>query len=574
MHKESLHYLICTVLGCLLLSLPWLLPHCGWTALVGFVPLLVMERLAQARGTRHFFWWYYLFFVLWNAVTTWWVGMATVGGAVFAIAANALQMALIFGAFRLVKRRLKGALPYIFLAAAWIAWEKFYLTSAQISWPWLVLGNAFADTTALIQWYEYTGSLGGSLWIWAAGLSVFGLMCSLSDGSFQRSGVKGRIASVCGVLMAVFGPMSVSALMGKVKLDGESLEVAILQPNLDPYMKEQALTTSQQDDIIITQLVQACSRRDTAAPLLVLGPETMTRDAGLQVEYGSGYEAYHYNFPSYEEYRSAVAAQNGVSLVFGAVVRSYHRNGERNNGYRIADMWQYHHNAALVLDGGSAPLGDRVHIRRFGNTEVQLPEWLGSLPEFRDVKLPDCYYKSKLVPGVEMMPYPRVIGPINRLVGDPCGKDVGEDGPACLPLRLPDGREIPLGVAVCYESVYGEHCAGYVSKGAQLLCVITNDAWWGDTPGYRQHLNMSRLRAIETRRYVARCGNTGISGVIAPDGSILTRSPWWKREIINGRVELLEGKTFFVRAGDIVGRAAVFVFLLLLGAALVQRFRK
>ena len=574
MRKESLHYLICILLGCLLLSLPWLLPHSGWTALLGFVPLLVMDRLAQARGTRRFFWWYYLFFVLWNAVTTWWVGMATVGGAVFAIAANAFQMALIFGAFRLVKRRLKGALPYIFLAAAWIAWEKFYLTSAQISWPWLVLGNAFADTTGLVQWYEFTGSLGGSLWIWAANLSVFGLMCSLSDGSFSRRGIKARSAAISGVILAFFGPMIASAFVQGPREDGETLNVAILQPNLDPYMKEQSLTTAQQDQIILSQLVQACSQRDTSAPLLVLGPETMTRDSGIWLEQGSGYEAYHYSFPSYEDYRSTVAAQQGVSLVFGAVVRSYHRNGERNNGYRIADMWLYHHNAALLVDGSSAPLGDRVHIRRFADTEGDIPPFLAQAQEFRDVKLPDCYYKSKLVPGVEMMPYPKVIGPINRLVGDPCGKDVGEGAPACLPLRLPDGREIPLGVAVCYESVYGEHCAGYVAKGAQLLCVITNDAWWGTTPGYRQHLNMSRLRAIETRRYVARCGNTGISGVIDPEGRILSKSAWWHREVLDSEVKLLQGETFFVRAGDIVGRLSVFVFLLLVAATLISRFRK
>ena len=96
-------------------------------------------------------------------------------------------MSLIFGAFRLSKKRFKGVLPYIFLAAAWIAWERWYVTSAQISWPWLVLGNAFAKDISLIQWYEYTGHLGGSLWVWVCNLGVFGLLSALSDGRWKGS---------------------------------------------------------------------------------------------------------------------------------------------------------------------------------------------------------------------------------------------------------------------------------------------------------------------------------------------------------------------------------------------------
>ena len=107
-------------------------------------------------------------------------------------------------------------------------------------------------------------------------------------------------------------------------------------------------------------------------------------------------------------------------------------------------------------------------------------------------------------------------------------------------------------------------------KGAQLLAVITNDAWWGDTPGYRQHLNYSRLRAIETRRWVARCGNTGVSAIIDPRGRIVSRSPWWEPAMLEGDVQLLQGRSFFVRYGDIVGRLAVLLFVMLAAAALLR----
>ena len=182
--NRSVIMLALAALFVLLMSLPFLVEGCSWLALVGFVPLLCMERVASETGKKHFWWWHYGTFVAWNAVTTFWVCNATVGGGIFAILANALQMSLVFGLFRWVKRRMKGggSVPYLFLAAAWIAWEKYYLTVAQISWPWLVLGNAFAGTSSLVQWYEFTGALGGSLGIWASTLSIFGLMVSLSDG--------------------------------------------------------------------------------------------------------------------------------------------------------------------------------------------------------------------------------------------------------------------------------------------------------------------------------------------------------------------------------------------------------
>ena len=147
---------------------------------------------------------------------------------------------------------------------------------------------------------------------------------------------------------------------------------------------------------------------------------------------------------------------------------------------------------------------------------------------------------------------------------------MGQPEVSNLVFRPGDGA-VPVGCAVCYESVYGEHCAKYVRAGARLLTVITNDAWWGDTPGYRQHLNYARLRAIETRRDIARCGNTGISAYIDRKGRILSRTPWWEPAVLRGTVNLSDRVTFFVRSGDIVGRMCVFLTVLLFAAALIRR---
>ena len=121
-------------LSAFLLSLPFLVPHTGWLALFALVPLLLLEKVGSEAGVKRLWLWYYGVFVLWNAATTFWVCNATVGGGVFAVLANAFQMAVIFALFRASKKVFSGSIPYIFLAAAWIAWERFYF-SAQISWP-------------------------------------------------------------------------------------------------------------------------------------------------------------------------------------------------------------------------------------------------------------------------------------------------------------------------------------------------------------------------------------------------------------------------------------------------------
>ena len=517
------------VLGfAVLMSLPWLVPQCGWSALVGLLPLLVAERLATEYKAKHFWWWHYGAFVLWNAATTWWIWNATAGGAVFAILANALQMSAIFGSFRWVKRRVAGVLPYIYLAAAWMAWERFYLTIAEISWPWLVLGNAFAQTTSLVQWYSVLGTLGGSLWVWASNLSLFGLMVALSDGRMARWTSKARVGVLVAPVVALFGPMVWSACL-KFREEGTPLKVVIGQPNYDPYEKFESLTREQQDVRYLELLKKA---HWTDEPTLVLAPETFT--SALYLDRVREHE-------TMIRFQAFLQQHPHATIIFGASTyeRVIARNAPDPCAYdmgHVGDgktLWILAHNSALSTDGSGAY---------------------------------NIYHKSKLVVGTELTPYPKVFIPLeNWLGGGLMAKDVGQKEIACL-----SACGVPVGTAVCYESVYGEFCTGYVRKGAQLLAVITNDAWWGNTPGYKQHLSYSRLRAIETRRWVARCGNTGVSAFIDPCGKIVDRTPWWEPALLEGKVQLLQGQTFFVRFGDMVGRVAVFLFLLLGAAALVR----
>ena len=538
MKKENMLIWGLVVLFALMMSAPFIIPHTGILALFGLVPLLCMERIASQLGKKRIWIYHYSAFVLWNTITTFWVCNATIGGGIFAVLANSLQMSLVFGLFRLSKKKFSGSLPYIFLAAAWIAWERFYF-DAEISWPWLVLGNSFARTTWAIQWYEITGALGGSLWIWACNLGLFGLLASLSDGSFFCWNRKAQAASLTGYAAILILPFIASVSIGKAYRDsideGEKLPVVIVQPNIDPYNKFQAMTQDQQNAVLEGHIESALKGREadsTAGPLLVVAPETFTDDI-ICGEYDRS--------RTWRRFTSFLKDYPSVNMLFGATSYDYFESASKpsHTARQLRDgRWVESHNSALMTDGTS-------------RTEI--------------------FHKSKLVVAVEMTPYPAIFCKIDDMLGGVMGRCVGQEEISLLNVKSADGQSIPIGCAVCYESVYGEYYTGYVRKGARAMAIITNDAWWGDTPGYKQHLSYASLRAIETRRAIARCANTGISAIISPSGEITQPTPWWEPAVIKGEIPLRDDITFYVAHGDITGRLCSFVFILLL-LALGVRF--
>ena len=538
MKKENMILWGLSILSAVMMSIPFLVPNTGFLSLIGLVPLLCMDRIATLTEKKRVWIYHYTAFVVWNAITTFWVCNATVAGGLFAIFANAFQMSLIFGLFRLSKKKFTGSLPYIFLMVTWIAWERFYF-DAEISWPWLVLGNSFAQSTGSIQWYEYTGALGGSLWIWACNLGLFGLMTSLSDGRWFGYNWKAKTAATVGLISAFVLPFVLSAMIGSKYEDSmqsdEQLDALIVQPNIDPYNKFEAMTQAQQDALLLNAAKENLEYRrqdTTAAPLLLLAPETFTRGIETHTIQANS---------SWKRYASFLKDYPEVNMIFGASSYTLIKSSEapshtaRNAG---KGYWTESHNSALIVNGK-------------GNTDI-------------------CH-KNKLVVIVEKTPYPALVCPIDDKLGGFIGRCIGQGDASLLNISTSEGKNIPIGCAVCYESVYGEYYTSYVRQGAKAMTIITNDAWWGDTPGYRQHLSYASLRAIETRRAIARCANTGISAIISPSGEILQPTPWWEPAVIKSQIPLRSDMTFFVRHGDITGRVCTFIFELLL-LALIVRF--
>ena len=508
-----------------LLCIPWLLPQTGYVMLVALLPLLVADRIASETKYRYFWWTHYSCFLFWNAVTTFWVCNANVGGGIFAVLANAFQMSLVWTLFRLSKKHLRGVLPYVFLAVLWIAWEYGYFAWAKISWPWLVLGNAFATNVRSIQWYAVTGTLGGSLWVWCSNLVLFATLTAFRSGSWRRWTRTARMAMVLApALLWIAVPLcSLGMYLGYEERSERQLTVLVGQPSISISQKFETMSQEEQNRRLLMQLEEGLK----AGPVdLLVGPETVTDDVVLNDIPSS---------PTWQTFLAFLAAHPGTDFLWGAVTNTHYHTKEppSYNCFVWEDGWREPHNTAIMLGAD-------------GRTEL--------------------YHKSKLVPATEFTPYPHIFVPFDNWLSGLLGTDPffqrysGQEEISLL--HLHDGT--PLGCGICYESAYGEYCAGYASLGAGFLVVINNDEWWGNTPGPWQHCSFSILRAIETRRDLVRCGNSGISCFINQRGDMVSHTQWRVPASLRGTVNINHESSFFTRHGDLVGRASVILSLLLL----------
>ena len=512
---------ILILLSSIMLSLPFLLPGTGWVSLVAFIPLLAAEHIATRERMRLFWVKYYLCFLLWNIFTTFWIYKATLYGAMAAVILNALQMAVIFAMFRWFKRLTKGYLPYLFFIIAWLAWEHAYF-NWDVSWPWLVLGNAFATSVKSVQWYEYTGALGGSLWILLINTLLFRVLLLAANGEkFKKSAISVALLYIVPVVISLAIYHSYKVVPYEPSNGSGYREFTVLQPNIDPYNRKFSQSQYQQDKVLLN-LMQECDSNS-----IVVAPETFVSprlSAAALVENNP-----HGN-SSFNRF-GAFAKERSLSLIIGAVTDTFYNAQARPTPtarHLDGERWYDRCNSAVFFDSNG----------KHG-----------------------FYHKSKLVVLVESTPYKRLFKFVSKFNID-LGGAMGDFAPQSEREIFVTTDSVKIGTAICYESVYGDFYREYVLNGADVMSIITNDGWWGDTPGYRQHLSYASLRAIETRRAIARSANTGISAFIDQKGDIIASTEWWKEDAISADLPLNDKITFFVRHGDIIGRVSEFLYFL------------
>ncbi|MCM1151311.1 MAG: apolipoprotein N-acyltransferase [Alistipes sp.] len=499
---------IAAVIGSVLLLSGGWLSLSGLTLPFALVPLLWIASTydASRRSWRRMLGWATLAFALWNAATIWWIWYATPVGPVAATLASTTLNLIAFMLYFTVAKRAPKALAYTVLVAAWIATEYWY-TVGEFSWPWLILGNGFSHDVWAVQWYEYTGVFGGSLWVLVCNILFF-------EAWQARRDVRRWAAAGCMLLVPI--GISLGIWFSWRQPDEGTARVTIVQPDVDCYDKFHSDARRQERNIVdlLTQV--------PADAQFVLLPET-----ALPGYYREPAIAGEFLDELLDTLRRRIP---GALLVTGAnTVRNYPAGMQNRTARPYSDGRGYYDifNAALGLDSAG-----RRQLHR----------------------------KGRLVIGVEKTPMPWLFEWLEFLVIDLGGTlgqiGVGQHGTAFT------HEGIAVGPAICYEGLYGDFYGDFVRRGAQFMAIISNDGWWGDTPGYRHLFTISRLRAVEHRRAIARSANTGRSGFISARGDVGETLGWEARGTISASVPLNTRKTFYTRYGDYIGRIAEYVLLL------------
>lgn len=505
-------------------------PYTGSIAplmLFALIPLLLVEETIYSKRLRssHLFVHSYITFFIYNIGSTWWIWHASPEGALFAFLLNSLIMTGVFQLFHFVKKSTTPLFGYIGLVIIWASFEWIHYFW-ELSWPWLNLGNAFATIPQLIQWYSIFGVLGGTTWILISNILGFSIVKSFILRSAEKR--KSRKKLIVALSIVVCVPMIASLIRySTYQEQGTDTEIVVTQPNIDPYNEK--FTGSVKD-----QLNKICDLADQQA-----GPNTDFVIAPETALPFSFYEEEVKRIIYYPYLVERKAKWPNASLLIGASTQKYFKTKRSRASIKIegGPGYEEYYNSSMLID----------HLDR-----------------------PSFIHKSKLVLGVEKIPFSNIFPFLEQLAiknGGTSGTLGVEDSPQVF-----HSRGIAFAPVVCYESVYGDFVSRQCKKGAELIFVITNDGWWKDTPGYKQHMAFSRLRAIENRKSIARSANTGTSCFINQRGDVLQATGWWVEASIKANLKRNKEKTFYTNFGDWIGKAFAGVSIVILVLSIYQRF--
>jgi apolipoprotein N-acyltransferase len=508
--------LLLSVISGLLLSLPWLVSGLSWTLFFAFCPLLFAEdRITKQKDERisQLFLPAFLTFLIWNLLSTWWIAYVSLAGMLLITTFNSILMASVWWSKHLVVRKFGRTSSLFSLIVFWIAFE-FLHHNWTLPWPWLSLGNGFANSIEIIQWYEFTGVLGGSLWVLLANLLIYSAVRNYRNRGPLPETLKQGGFAILTVLLPIIGSLYLYATYTE---KGDLREVAILQPNIDPYTEKFSGNSEDQ----IRKILFLTESRITDSTDLVVAPETSWPDL-----WEDSLFTQEYSLLPLKEY---IQRYPKVSFIVGAITQRKFGLSEAisETAQKSADRDLYFdvYNSALMIGR---------------NPEVQI-----------------CH-KSILVNGVERMPFQKYFSFLDEYLLDLGGTNRSMAA-ADEPVLLSGKGSLKVGQVICFESVFGEYCSQLVRRGANLLVVITNDGWWRQSPGSWQHFGYSRLRAVEARRTIVQSANTGISGFINQSGEVIRKTELNTYEAIRSSVRINNANTFYVNQGDLIGRICLIV---------------
>lgn len=434
----------------------------------------------------------YAGFVAWNLIGTYWLMMASAVAGVAAVLANSALMTIPLCMAAFFMRKGKGPLLAALLSAsAWVGYE-FLHHHWDLAWPWLAIGNGWANQISLIQYISVTGHLGISFWVV--------LTAALAYQALKLHSKSMRTAAI-GVFL-IFPLWSFLLFEDSDTFASENgTEVAVIQPNHDSYQDYGGMSGLAE---VVDSLLALSARVRTPQTELIVWPENAI-DGAIFIESGT-----------VQRMADSARAWNSYFIAGTGLFELYDEANKPSlvRGHFQGQPYNYFNSALFI--------GPQGFIER--------------------------YNKAKLVPIVERLPFVDFLNRIDVFGWVDWGPISGFGKGADTDM-LQTGSFSTSGL-ICYDSVYPTWIREFVQENATFITIITNDGWWGNTSGHHQHFAYARLRAIEFDRWIVRSANNGISGIIYPNGVIHTKTAYWERTGFTADVGNRHTKTIYSRFGN------------------------
>ncbi len=498
--KTSQAYFLSLLSG-ILLAVCWNNITPSISLFFAFVPLLFIIQQKNIHYSQVFHYSFISFF-LFNLGVSWWLCKASLFGGLSVIIINIIVQVIVAISAHKIRQKSNKIIGSIAFVLFWISFE-YIQYHWEFSMPPMNLGNWLGQIPKAIQWYEYTGILGGSLWILVSNVLVYNIIVLYKS---NRKNIAGIIA-ICEIIILILPAYISTNIYDKLEITGNKVKFAIIQPNINPYTEKYNTALFDQQ---IKRQIELAQSFDSIKKLCIIYPES--------------------SFPQYID-DNDIDSNKFVQTLKQKLIS----NNERTV---VASCYTY-----------KPTTGDTIYYNTSfmlnANTEAQV------------------YNKSKLVIGVEKMPFDKYLKFLKTLNIDFGGYTTSLGTDNSRTVFSSSENSLKIAPVICYESVYGEFVTGFVKKGANCIAVMTNDAWWGNTPGYKQHLMHSQLRAIENRKEIVRATNTGTSCFINYKGEIFAQAEDWQERVLIGSISLNKYISFYTKYGDYIGWMSLIVSIIL-----------
>ena len=498
--------------------------HLGFLAYVSIAPLLVL--VSRSPTYRRALLLSYLFHVFLVLIVAHWLFLGAhwylrVSAALFVLCYPVL-LSLVPLLWKLVSRTLGDTTAWIAFPFLWVAME-FLQAHTQLTVPFIVLAHSQTYDIASLQMASVVGGSGISFVIAGANVLVMVVIRTLLSGEFRTSSRR-LVLPLAGIAAAVLLPRVYGATVlhdGPGRSPERRVTVSCVQPAIDPYEKWMGNAEGQIARLLSLTNRSACGGSDlavwpeTAIPLYILQPGNDSLFACIRIHMDS----------------------LGVPLLTG-----------------FSDWVDYPVGSAPPASSKFTPSG--THYDLFNAAMLLRPG---------DAEIP-VYRKIVLMPFFEHVPYNEQLAFLDvnvlRWNFGTGGYRAGTDT-TVFRIHCREGGEARFGTVICYETEFPWLVADVVKKGAEFMVVITNDSWWGNSAAPYQHKQLAVLRAVESRRWLVRCANGGISCCIDPYGRVVSATHFGQPGTISFHVPLRDDITPFVRHGDWVGRGSALGSLLI-----------